>query len=313
MKILRVAGVVVGIHAFALLFLLANPGCSSASKPTPAPSDTVANTEPSPMITVPSSASDSSPIMPASSGGDSSSTVSINVAGLGASRYSPTRPGTPAASALEAQPVADVIPATTYTVVSGDSLIVAARKNKISVAELIAANNLKQSSVLRPGQKLIIPAKTPPVVSVAPAGSAPMAAAPDGGAQAPAEVVKHTVQNGETLGAIARKYHVTLGELMLKNKVADPKKIQTGQDLIIPSPTASKAVKPAPTTATPAATTRAAAPAAAKPAAPSPAVESKPVFVIPPPGQDLDAGLKPGTGVDVPVNKVEEISEVKKP
>ena len=54
MKILKIFGIVVGIHVFALVLIFANPGCSSSSKPAPAPVDTVAKTEPAPMITVPS-------------------------------------------------------------------------------------------------------------------------------------------------------------------------------------------------------------------------------------------------------------------
>ena len=52
MKIIRVFGIVVGIHLFALMLIFANPGCSSSSKPTPAPSDTVAKADTPPPPTV---------------------------------------------------------------------------------------------------------------------------------------------------------------------------------------------------------------------------------------------------------------------
>ena len=52
MKILKVFGVVVGIHVFALILIFANPGCSAMIKTTPSPSDTVAKTDaPSPTDT----------------------------------------------------------------------------------------------------------------------------------------------------------------------------------------------------------------------------------------------------------------------
>ena len=35
MKILKIFGIVVGIHLFALILIFANPGCSSTTKPTP--------------------------------------------------------------------------------------------------------------------------------------------------------------------------------------------------------------------------------------------------------------------------------------
>ena len=39
MKILKIFGIVAGIHALAFLLILANPGCSSTSKPPPAPAN----------------------------------------------------------------------------------------------------------------------------------------------------------------------------------------------------------------------------------------------------------------------------------
>ena len=42
MKILKIFGIVVGIHVFALISIFANPVGSSTTKPPPAPHDTVA-------------------------------------------------------------------------------------------------------------------------------------------------------------------------------------------------------------------------------------------------------------------------------
>ena len=53
MKILKIFGIVVGIHVFALVLIFANPGCSSSTRPAPAPTDTVAKSEPAPAISVP--------------------------------------------------------------------------------------------------------------------------------------------------------------------------------------------------------------------------------------------------------------------
>src|ERR1017187_3372834 len=115
MKILKVFGIVVGIHVFALILIFANPGCSAMTKSTPAPGDTVVKTDTSsPNITVPTITASDAP-----------SNFDPNAAAVSASttiRYSPTRPGTSAAGALEAEPVSDVTPATTYTVAKGESL-----------------------------------------------------------------------------------------------------------------------------------------------------------------------------------------------
>src|SRR5687768_14616814 len=125
MKILRIFSVVVGIHICALVLIFANPGCSSPNKPAPSPSDTTSqNAEPSDVVSRAGSddvspvviAGDDSPVSSVPPSFDPNATASPEI------RFSPTRPGTPTAAMLEAQPVGDVRPATTYTVTKGDSL-----------------------------------------------------------------------------------------------------------------------------------------------------------------------------------------------
>ena len=48
------------------------------------------------------------------------------------------------------------------------------------------------------------------------------------------ESVKHTVAVGESLGVIARKYQVSVGELAAVNNITDPSKVRAGQQLVIP-------------------------------------------------------------------------------
>ncbi|MBI2496736.1 MAG: LysM peptidoglycan-binding domain-containing protein, partial [Opitutae bacterium] len=182
-------------------------------------------------------------------------------------------------------------------VAKGDSLWSIASKHHLTVSEVAKANNLGVGTVLQPGKKLIIPGGK---VAAAPKdlGAAPQAAATP--ARANGEAVKHTVQPGESLGIIARKYQVTTGELAAANSITDPSKVRAGQTLIIPG---FKAVGPkAPATA--------ATPATETPAVTAPAA---PRFEItaPPPGQDLDAGLK-GAGTEVPTIKVEDAPPPKK-
>ena len=289
MKIIRVFGIVVGIHLFALVLIFANPGCSSTSKPAPAPADTAATpASAAPAVSVPlTAAPERSAISAAPITFDPTAPA---VAGV---RFTPTRPGTPAASALEAAPVADVTPATTYVVAGGDSLWTIAKKNHLSVGELAAANNLKAGAALRPGQKLIIPGKAPAASSAAAPAAAAAAKTPAAApaAKASGDSIQHTVKPGESLGVIARKYGVKQGDIAVANNITDPKLIRAGQVLSIPGWQA------------PAAKTK----GAAKPdAAPKTAEPAKPIFVIPPVEQDLDAGLKPAPGGDVPVIKVEE-------
>ena len=263
MKILKIFGVVVGIHVFALVLIFANPGCSSPNKAAPSASDTVSKTDESPSP-APRAASDGStpvtiaggdPVVSSAPGG-----FDPNATAIPAIRFSPTRPGTPTASSLEAAPTSDVTPASTYTVGKGDSLWTIAKKHHISIAEIAAANNLKANAPVRIGQKLIIPGKAVSSHANAPE---PVAAKPSALSSAPVsrtpgESVKHVVKSGETLGAIARKYQVKIGEIATANNISDPAKIRPGMELVIPvwqAPGSKSAKAAAPRSTTSAATT----------------------------------------------------------
>ena len=309
MKIMKVLGVVVSIHVFALVLIFANPGCSSTSKPTPVPTDTVAKSEPAPSVAV----TGVSPSVSVPSGGSPVSAAPINFnpdapalpAGSGVGvRFTPTRPGTAAASTLIVEPVADVTPATTYVVKSGDSLWTIAKKNSLTVADLAAANNLKTSSSLHEGQKLLIPAKRASATTAAASASA--AAKASAAAEAPpvkasADSVKHTVKSGETLSTIAKKYGVKQGDIAVANNITDPQKIRAGMELVIPGwqTPAGKATK---------AGTKSTAPASAPAKAPVP--EIKPLFNAPAAAPASDP--KPGA-TEIPVIKVDEASAGAKP
>jgi LysM repeat protein len=264
MKILKILGIAACLHALALVLIFANPGCSA----------TKAEGTDAPPIT-------SAPDSGAQAQGQAAIVMPAEPATI---RYSPTRPGTAVASALAAQPVSDVTPATAYTVARGDSLWSVAKKNHLQQADLAAANNLKASAVLHVGQKLIIPSKptrageAPAAPEAAPAeqAAAPAAAAAAAGA---GDSTRHVVKPGETLGAIARKYGVKQGDIAVANNITDPRKIQPGQELVIPSKSSSSASK------------------RPKAGAPAPAAS---------PDQDLDAGLKPTSAGEVPVIKVDE-------
>ena len=163
MNILKILGIVAGIHVVAFFLMFVSPGCRSTSPHTP---PTAADTAP-PAAVSPAAA-------PADAAAESAPGVSVNLAAPAAVRYPPTRPGTPASSALENTPLEDVTPATTYTVARGDVLTRIAHKFKTSVAELQRANHLTSTSVLTIGQKLIIPGKAPAgAPSSSGAGSAP--------------------------------------------------------------------------------------------------------------------------------------------
>jgi LysM repeat protein len=317
MKILQIFGAVVAVHLLAFIFIFASPGCQSGPRNVPTPDATLpsessaapapisynANATPQPVDlgTAPAYSS------PGSSG-----------------HNSPTRPGSPAAAAVGPTRVTeDVAPVSTYTIVKGDSLWSVAKKNHLTVAELAKANNLPTGAALKPGKKLMIPGK-PGVPAAAKESSAlatttkssSSAEKSSASGSAGADSLKHTVQAGESLGVIARKYQVSVGELAAVNNITDPSKVRAGQQLIIPgmkavgskaNSTSANRPAAAKSATTPAASSSTSPSPASSTTAPAPAGTASPHFEItaPPPGQDLDAGLKEAT-TEVPTIKVED-------
>jgi len=101
---------------------------------------------------------------------------------------------------------------TEYVVQSGDTLLGIAIKLNTSAAALQALNGLSDPNVLRAGQVLKVPA--PPTG----AGSS-----------------TYVVQAGDTLGAIALRFRVSVDALARANRLTDLDKLRVGQQLIIPS------------------------------------------------------------------------------
>jgi len=295
MKILKICGVVAGIHALVILVIFVNPGCSSATKADP----NAASTGPTPPAPVDTGAP-GAPAVEASSTGAVTPVASTNAF------YAPTRPNSAAATVLQPPaPVTDVTPAATYTVKSGDSMWLVAHHNHLKVAELAAANNLKSTAKLHAGQKLIIPGKAAPAAAADTAGviAAPGPEGAGGTAGKPATVAaataapetKYTVKSGESLSMIAKHFGLTTGDLAARNNIADPRKIRPGQELIIPAghvaKTGAKKAKGKASTTTPkdtaaapsapAATETAPGPVATAPDAAAPGPEAAPTVNVP--------------------------------
>ena len=202
----------------------------------------------------------------------------------------------PAAASAQSAPSTPTTGGQTIEVAAGDTLYRIAHQHRVSINDLMAANGM-QSPVIKPGQKLVIPAGTSvaqnrvptrsekavqqavqtmrpasaepaatpartPVASLpapgAPAaGVAPVPAAAPGGT--------YTIQPGESFYGIARKHKVKSDDLAAVNGITDVTKIRQGQALKIPGPgvTVPAAASAAPVPAQ----TAAAAPPHAAPAA----------------------------------------------
>ncbi len=245
MKLLNILGAVIAAHIAVLVLAVAIPGCRSTRTAT---TDTAAE---SPSMGASTAATSSSPTF-TSAPELSDRDLNPPMAGEGpavfdpdapavsgptsSGRYSPTRPGSTVATALNPQSVeaAPVTPASTYTVQRGDNLWTLAKRNDISVRELTAANNLSADAIIRVGQVLVIPGKAPdPATSMS-------------AAEADANAITYTIQSGDTLGRIASRHGVTVAQLKAFNNLRSDM-VRAGDTLSIPETSTRAAATTAPT------------------------------------------------------------------
>jgi LysM repeat protein len=255
MKIHKTLGIVLAAHvvAFAIL-IFAIQGCSSTKSGSPSAAGTADNSLP---VVQPASTIDPSPVAmaaPSSAGADlnpattdAAPTLNLN---SGSGLYSPTRPGTPAAAAIESSaPVANITPVATYVVVKGDSLSKIAVKYHMTRSELAKANGLKSDSTIKIGQKLIIPGKASSAGTYSAA-----ATATDNGPSGNT----YKVKSGDSLRLIAKHNGTTLAALRSLNHLKSDN-VRVGQLLKLPAGSTPTVSAPA-AQATPAPDTTTAAP-----------------------------------------------------
>lgn len=162
-----------------------------------------------------------------------------------------------------------------YEVKAGDILGAIARKHGTSVAALRTANNLSGDN-LRVGQKLVIPGNAVPPADLATTGASANVTPP-----LVAGAGTYTVVAGDTLGAIARRVGVKVGDLATINTITDPAKLRVGQVLRLPAgASVSNSTTPPLPTPVPTAPAQPATPAPVAPA-PEPAPASVTPVAIP--------------------------------
>lgn len=157
--------------------------------------------------------------------------------GGGASAVStPSAPPTRSAAAPTVAAPAGSGETSTYTVQRGDTLLDIAIRFGTTTEAIAKLNNLPDPDALILGQKLVIPG----------AGST-AGSASSGGTTAAGSPTTYTVQQGDTLGSIARRFGTTIQELAALNKLADANTIGIGQVLKLPSGSSEQAGAAQPT------------------------------------------------------------------
>lgn len=131
--------------------------------------------------------------------------------------------------------------ATTYTVKSGDTLTSVANQHKVSIADLAAANKLKETAGLTIGQKLTIPAAG---TRQSATSNTKETSQPDQtSGKAISKTESYQVKSGETLTSIANRYGVSVADLAKTNNLSSNARLTVGQTIKVPKLTTTHKVK----------------------------------------------------------------------
>lgn len=127
-----------------------------------------------------------------------------------------------------------------HTVQAGDTLYSVSQRYNVDVELLMRVNRIRNPYNLRIGTRLCIPGlanKTPvpaPLPEVDPDQPQDGASGPDTTPSPGRCQMIHIVEEGDTLYLIARRYKVTLENLMNANTHIDPYNMKIGMEICIP-------------------------------------------------------------------------------
>lgn len=161
----------------------------------------------------------------------------------------PTTTAPSGTSATTAAPTSPAVPgqATTYTVQWGDWLNKIAGQFGVSTQAIIAANPGLNPNRIYPGQVINIPGSTAAVPTATPGATPEATTTPGTGTPPPSTgPTTYTVQRGDWMYAIARKFGISVAALQAANPNINPNFVYPGQVLNIPAPGAPDGGQPAP-------------------------------------------------------------------
>ncbi|MFF2633766.1 LysM peptidoglycan-binding domain-containing protein [Microbacterium sp. NPDC058021] len=137
-----------------------------------------------------------------------------------------------AAPAAPAPAPAPAPAAGVYTIVAGDTMSAVASRHGVSTDALLAANGMDRSSIIYPGQTVVLPgAGMELAASVAPVAPAAAPAAP---APAASAAGSYVIATGDTMTAVAARHDLSLDALLAANGMDRSSIIYPGQTIAIP-------------------------------------------------------------------------------
>lgn len=181
-----------------------------------------------------------------------------------------------------ARPISETFPGTLiHTVRRGDTVAEIATLYGSTTEIIVEANKLNENALIFIGQGLIVPVRlanpateTPsPTPEIQPTAVVVVVTAtvdPGQGIGGAVGGTVYTVQPGDTLSGLARRFNTTLGALVQLNGILNPNRIQVGQRIVVPA-TGGAVVPPAPS----------------QPQAPAAPVVAQPVTYTVQPGDNL--------------------------
>ena len=264
MKVSKIFGCVLSLHLCVIAVLLVQPGCQTGQPPTQTHTQTYTQTPtqtPTPdrafRSNVEGASRSSGELIPATQLGEGQGLDAAFNAGFESDSLDSFENVEPLEPIEPLQPIESMSGLQTvdiagsgfqsYTVKKGDNLWSIAKRYDVSLNELYAVNGLNKNSVIRVGQQIQLPVESSTAtVSV----GTPDTYQPSGFDQA---TTTYTVQRGDNLSRIAKRYDTTVRALKAANgKSSDI--IRVGESLVVPAGSAATGGAPMSSTPTPAIT-----------------------------------------------------------